>query len=96
MRLPFLWKGWQRNIGAEGIPRNQASNGLESFGTMRARIRKSYNREPVWDSCADTKGSERRPDAQVAGVCVAKFVLERSMEGDQAAFGEAVNLACQH
>ena len=38
------------------------------------RTRKSLNREPVWDSCADTKGSERRPDAQVAGVCVTKFV----------------------
>ena len=25
-------EGWQRNIGAEGIPPNQASNGLESLG----------------------------------------------------------------
>ena len=66
---------------------------------MRAlRIRKGLNREPVWDSCADTKGSERRPDAQVAGVCVAKFVyiLERTPEGNQAALGEAGNCACQH
>ena len=28
---PVFVEGWERNIGAEGIPPNQFSNGLESF-----------------------------------------------------------------
>ena len=98
---PVFVEGWSRNIGAEGILSNQASNGLESFGIHlqweRFEFAKARTGSPFGTAVQIQKGAnEDQTLKSLEFVSQNLYILERSPEGNQAALGEAGNRACQH